>query len=86
MKANVVMPIVLSFITYYLVNNKLHKGFIIASIILITIAYLIIEPFRTLKQFRSAFQSTPSNIVNTMVDAYFINKSRKIVYGTRKYF
>jgi hypothetical protein len=82
MKANVVMPVVLSFTTYYLVNNKLHKGFIVASIILIIIAYLIIEPFRTIKQLDPNFQSTPSNIANAMVDAYFLNKSRIIVYGT----
>lgn len=86
MKAAVVMPLVLSFVIYYLVNNKLHKGFIVAVIIFITIAYLIIEPFRILKSLDPDFKSTPSNIVNTMVDAYFLNKRVKLVTDTENIF
>ena len=82
MKSAVVMPIILSFITYYLVNNKIHKGFIITAFGLIIIAYIIIEPFRQIRMRDASFQSTPGYIANTMVDAYFLNKSRKVVYGT----
>lgn len=81
-KSAVVMPIVLSFIMYYLVNNKFHKGFIISAFALIIVAYVIIEPFRQIRTRDATFQSSPTNIVNTMVDAYYLNKSRKVVYGT----
>jgi hypothetical protein len=86
MKSAVVMPLVLSFITYYLVNNKFHKGFIVAVAIFIIIAYLIIEPFRIIKARDANFQSTPTSIVNTMVDAYLMNKRTKIVYGNENIF
>ena len=86
MKSAVIMPLILCFITYYLVNNKIHKGFIAAVIIFITIAYLIIEPFRMLKSHDPNFKSTPANIVNTMVDAYILNKSIKIVPGAENIF
>lgn len=86
MKGTVVMPLVLSFITYYLVNNKIHKGFIVAVVIFITIAYVIIEPFRMLKSHDPNFKSTPANIVNTMIDAYLLNKRTKIVYGSENIF
>jgi hypothetical protein len=86
MKSAVVMPLILSFITYYLVNNKFHKGFIIGGIVFITIAYVIIEPFRILKSNDPNFKSTPTNIINTMVDAYILNKSIKIVPGSESIF
>ena len=86
LKSAVVMPFVLSFITYYLVNNKFHKGFIIATIIFISIAYIVIEPFRVLKNRDANFQSSPAYIVNTMIDAYFLNESRKLVYGSENIF
>lgn len=78
MKSAVIMPFILSFIVYYLVNNKIHKGFIVGIVVLITIAYLIIEPFRILKSRDLNFKSTPANIVNTMIDAYILNKSINI--------
>jgi hypothetical protein len=86
MKGTVIMPLILSFIIYYLVTNKFHKGFIIGGIIFITIAYVIIEPFRILKSIDPNFKSTPANIVNTMVDAYFLNKRIKLVTGSENIF
>ncbi len=86
MKSAVIMPLIFSFVTYYLVNNKIHKGLIVAVAIFIIIAYVIIEPFRMLKSKDANFQSTPSNIANTMVDAYFLNKSMKIVPGSENIF
>ena len=86
MKSAVVMPFVLSFITYYLVNNKLNKSLIIASVVFIFIAYIIIEPFRIIKTKDANFQSSPTNIANTMVDAYNLNKSSKIVPGSENIF
>lgn len=86
MKGAVIMPLILSFVTYYLVNNKFHKGFIIGGIIFIIIAYVIIEPFRMLKSYDPNFKSTPGNIINTMVDAYILNKSFNIVPGSQNIF
>lgn len=86
MKGTVIMPLILSFIIYYLVTNKFHKGFIIGGIIFITIAYVIIEPFRILKSIDPNFKSTPANIINTMVDAYFLNKRIKLVTGSEDIF
>lgn len=86
MKGTVVMPFVLAFITYYLVNNKLNKSFIIAGVIFIIIAYQIIEPFRMIVSREANFESSPTNIANTMADAYQLNKSRKVVSGTENIF
>ena len=86
MKSAVVMPILLAFITYYLVNNKIHKGLIVTAFIFLVIAYLIIEPFRQIRMKDLNFQSNPAYIVETMVDAYFLNKQRQVVYGTENPF
>ena len=86
MKSAVVMPFVLVFITYYLVNNKLNRSFIIAGVFLIIIAYIIIEPFRMIRMREAGFQSTPSNIAGMMVDAYQLNQSREIVTDTENIF
>ena len=81
LKSNVVMPIILSFITYYLVNRKINKTFILTAFLLITLAYIIIEPFRILRMRDASFQSSPTNIASTMMDAYLMNQSSKIVPG-----
>ena len=86
MKSAVIMPFVLAFITYYLVNNKFNKTFIIAGIIFIFIAYVIIEPFRMLSMKDAGYQTTPTNIANTMLDAYYLNQSRQIVTDTENIF
>lgn len=82
MKSAVIMPFVLSFITYYLVNNKIHKGFIVSIVIFITIAYVVIEPFRMIRMKDLNFQSSPAYITDTMIDAYFLNKNTKVGYGS----
>jgi len=81
MKSAVIFPVAILFICYYLVNRKFHKGFIIASIILLIAAYTIIEPFRIIRMRDASFESSPGYIASTMVDAYTLNKSRKIAYG-----
>ena len=86
MKGTVVMPFVLAFITYYLVNNKLNKSFIIAGVMFIIIAYQIVEPFRMIISREAAFKSSPTNIAITMVDAYELNQSRKVVTDTENIF
>lgn len=86
MKGTIVMPFVLAFITYYLVTNKLNKSFIIAGVVFIVIAYQIIEPFRMIVSREATFQSSPTNIANTMVEAYDLNKSRKVVNETESIF
>lgn len=86
LKSAIVMPFVLSFLTYYLVKNKLNKSLIIAGIVFIIIAYIIIEPFRMIKTRDATFQSSPTNIANTMVDAYNLNRSSKVVLGSENIF
>lgn len=79
MKSAVAMPVMLSFITYYLVNNKFHKGYIITAIALLIVAYIIIEPFRFLRMKDINFKSSPTYIVQTLIDAYYINKNVNVI-------
>jgi len=86
MKSAVVIPFLLAFTTYYLVNNKINKTFIVATFLFIIIAYIIIEPFRIIKSRDINFQSTPTNIALTMIDAYNINQQRRMVTETENIF
>jgi hypothetical protein len=86
MKSAVIFPVAILFICYYLVNKKFHKGFIVASIILVIAAYTIIEPFRIIRMRDANFQSSPGYIASSMMDAYSLNKSRKLVYGDEDIF
>jgi hypothetical protein len=52
----------------------------------IVVAYLIIEPFRILITRDNSFQSSPSNITNTMLDAYELNKTQRVTTGTEDIF
>ncbi len=81
LKSAVVFPVAILFICYYLVHKKFHKGFVVATILLLVAAYMIIEPFRIMRMKDLNFQSSPGYIVTTMMDAYSLNKSRKIIYG-----
>ena len=79
MKSAVAMPFVLSFITYYLVKNKFHKGYIISIFALLVVAYIIIEPFRFLRMNDPNFKSSPTYIVQALIDAYYLNKNFKVI-------
>ena len=81
MKSAIIFPAAILFICYYLVNKKFHVGFIVASIILLVAAYTIIEPFRIIRMRDANFQSSPGYIASSMMDAYSLNKSRKIISG-----
>lgn len=81
MKSAVVFPVAILFICYYLVNKKFHKGFIVATILLLVAAYIIVEPFRIIRMQDVNFQSTPGYIASSMMDAYSLNQSRKIISG-----
>ncbi|MCZ7612745.1 MAG: hypothetical protein M5T52_04165 [Ignavibacteriaceae bacterium] len=86
MKSAVIFPVAILFICYYLVHKKIHKGFIVGTVLLLIAAYVIIEPFRILRMKDPNFQSSPGYIASTMLDAYSLNKSRKIVYGNEDVF
>lgn len=86
MKSAVIFPVAILFICYYLVHKKIHKGFVVGTIVLLVLAYIIIEPFRILRMKDVNFQSTPGYIVDVMVDAYTLNKTRKVVYETEDLF
>lgn len=81
MKSAVVFPVAILFICYYLVHKKFHKGFIIATILLLVAAYIIVEPFRIIRMQDANFQSSPGYIASSMMDAYSLNQSRKIIAG-----
>jgi len=85
-KSAVIFPVAILFVCYYLVHKKIHKGFIVATIILLVAAYTIIEPFRIIRMRDANFQSSPGYIASSMMDAYSLNKSRKIVYGDEDIF
>jgi hypothetical protein len=85
-KSAVVFPVLILSICYYLVNKKFHKGFVVATILLLVAAYMIIEPFRIIRMRDLNFQSSPGYIASSMIDAYTLNKSRKIVYGDEDIF
>lgn len=86
MKSGVLMPLILSFIIYYLVNNKFHKGLLIALPVFIIIAYVIIEPFRILKTYNPNFKSTPANIINTMIEGYKLSNQLDVTPSTSSIF
>lgn len=86
MKSAVIFPVAILFICYYLVHKKIHKGFIVGTILLLIFAYIIIEPFRIIRMRDANFQSSPGYIASSMMDAYNLNKSRKIVYGDEDIF
>jgi hypothetical protein len=86
MKSAVIFPVAILFICYYFVNKKFHKGFIVASVILVIAAYTIIEPFRIIRMQDANFQSSPGYIASSMMDAYSLNQTRKIVYGDEDIF
>lgn len=85
-KSAVIFPVAILFICYYFVNGKFHKGFIVASILLLIAAYSIIEPFRILRMRDPNFQSSLGYISGTMLDAYNLNQNRKLVYGSEDIF
>ena len=73
MKSNVVMPALIIFVSYLVVNNRINKTLLIASGLLIFIAYLIIQPFRDFRNTDRDYQSNPVYIFNTVVNAYNYN-------------
>ena len=86
MKSAVIYPVAILFICFYAVHKKIHKGFVVGTIVLLVLAYIVIEPFRILRMKDMNFQSSPGYIASTMLDAYSLNKSRKIVYGDEDIF
>ncbi|MBK9099379.1 MAG: hypothetical protein IPM14_14940 [bacterium] len=86
LKSAVIFPVAILFICYYFIHKKFHKGFVAATFFLLFAAYMIIEPFRIIRMQDVNFQSTPGYIASSIVDAYTLNKSRKIIYGDEDIF
>lgn len=78
MKSAVVVPVLIPLLSYLIINKKIKKSLIMVSIVLVIIAYIIIEPFRILRNMDLAFKSEPVYILSTMVDSYQLNKSRAL--------
>lgn len=74
MKSLVILPFVIPLLTYLIVRKKLKKSFLIFTAVSVFLAYIIIEPFRVLRYFDPNFRSTPKYIIQTLYDAYVLNK------------
>lgn len=78
MKSAAVMPVFIPFVCYLIINNKINKSLMIATLVMLFIAYAIIEPFRILRNIDRGFKSDPVYIIETMFEAYEINKQIKL--------
>jgi len=70
MKSYVVMPALILFVSYLVVNNRINKTLLFSSVLLIVFAYIIIQPFRDFRNIDRDYKSDPAYIINTVVDAY----------------
>ena len=70
MKSSVVMPVVLVGICYYYCNNKLNMKLVPIAIILLLLAYTVIEPFRAARYEDKSFTNTSlASIVTTFINS-----------------
>jgi len=74
MKSLVVMPFVIPMVAFFILKRKIKKSLLALSVAAIVIAYIIIEPFRILRFMDPNFQSSPKYIIQTLYDAYILNK------------
>lgn len=74
MKSLVVLPFVVPLLAYLIIKKKINKSFLVLSAVSIIIAYIVIEPFRIMRFLDPNFRSTPQYIIQTLYDAYILNK------------
>ncbi len=82
MKVLVVVPFVIPLVAYLILKRRIKKTLLALSIAAIVIAYIIIEPFRMLSLLDPNFKSNPKYILQTLYDAYILNKQIGIVKET----
>jgi hypothetical protein len=74
MKSAVILPFVIPFLTFYIVKKKVHKSFLIASVVFLIIAYAVIEPYRVLRSYSLNDDNSPAQIMSELIEAYKINQ------------
>ncbi|MBK9284687.1 MAG: hypothetical protein IPM51_10280 [Sphingobacteriaceae bacterium] len=74
MKANIMLPFLIITFSYYLINKRIKKSYVLFFIAAVFVAYAIVEPFRILKKIDPHFESTPSYILKSFVEAYTLSK------------
>jgi len=82
MKSLVVIPFVIPFVAYLVLKKRIKKSFLVLAIAAIVTAYIIIEPFRILRNMDPNFQSSPKYILQTMYDAYYLNEEVGLIKET----
>ncbi len=69
-KGQTIMPIIIVGVCYYICKQKLPKSQIIIAVLVLHVAYAVIEPFRILRYAESQFDSKSiHSIVSTMSEA-----------------
>lgn len=74
MKSLVVMPVVIPMLAFFILKRKVKKSLLVLAVLAIAAAYIIIEPFRLLRTMDPNFQSTPKYVIQTLYNAYILNK------------
>lgn len=83
LKSGLIFPFVTIFLTYYIINKRIKKTFILYALIATAVAYTIVEPFRILRWYDPNFKSTPGYIINTFTEAYSL--SQKIGFAQSEF-
>ncbi len=82
MKVLVVVPFVIPFVAFLILKRQIKKSLLALSLSAVVIAYIIIEPFRMLSFLDPNFKSNPKYILQTLYDAYILNKQVGIIKET----
>jgi len=82
MKSLVVMPFIIPLVAFFVLKRKIKKYYLGLAVIAIVVAYIIIEPFRILRNMDPNFKSTPKYILQTLYDAYILNKQIGLIQET----
>lgn len=82
MKTLVIIPFVIPFLTYFILKRHIKKSLLIFAVASVILAYIIIEPFRMLSIIDPNFKSSPKYILQTLYNAYILNKQIGIIEET----
>jgi len=82
MKSLVVIPFVIPLVAFLIIKRRVNKSLLALSVAAIVIAYIIIEPYRMYSLFDPNFKSSPKYILQSLYDAYILNKQVGLVQET----
>ena len=78
-KVAVVTPVLIFIISDLIINKRIRKSYIFATLVLVIAAYVVIEPFRYLRYYDKRFRSDLSHIVNTIEEAQKLKYVSQII-------